>query len=65
MCARRGNEFRRCATERLLEYLAKGFTLNDERLKTPPVRGSALQQLGRLQALTRYFAVWRNFGAPA
>jgi len=29
----RGAQFRRWATERLNEYLVKGFTMNDERLK--------------------------------
>ncbi len=37
----RGTQFRRWATERLREYLVKGFTLDDERLKNPPVGGSA------------------------
>lgn len=32
----RGTQFRRWATERLREYLVKGFTLDDERLKRPP-----------------------------
>ena len=31
----RGTQFRRWATERLEEYLVKGFTLDDERLKNP------------------------------
>lgn len=35
----RGTQFRRWATERLREYLVKGFTLDDERLKNPPVAG--------------------------
>lgn len=35
----RGTQFRRWATERLREYLIKGFTMDDERLKTPPVDG--------------------------
>lgn len=38
----RGTQFRRWATERLREYLVKGFTLDDERLKNPPVAGSAV-----------------------
>ncbi|MBP9940256.1 MAG: virulence RhuM family protein [Comamonas sp.] len=38
----RGTQFRRWATERLSEYLVKGFTLDDERLKNPPVGGSAV-----------------------
>jgi len=38
----RGVEFRRWATERLTEYLVKGFTIDDERLKNPPVEGSGV-----------------------
>ncbi|AZN37156.1 virulence RhuM family protein [Iodobacter ciconiae] len=38
----RGTQFRRWATERLSEYLIKGFTLDDERLKNPPVAGSGV-----------------------
>jgi hypothetical protein len=38
----RGTQFRRWATERLSEYLIKGFTLDDVRLKNPPVAGSAV-----------------------
>ncbi len=34
--------FRIWATERLKEYIVKGFVLNDERLKNPPVAGSAI-----------------------
>jgi hypothetical protein len=40
--SRRGTQFRRWATERLREYLVKGFTLDDERLKNPPIAGSAV-----------------------
>ena len=40
--SQRGTQFRRWATERLREYLVKGFTLDDERLKNPPVAGSAV-----------------------
>ena len=32
----RGTQFRRWATERLKEYLVKGFVMDDERLKNPP-----------------------------
>src|SRR5262249_31135205 len=35
----RGTQFRQWATERLNEYLVKGFTLDDERLKNPPSLG--------------------------
>jgi hypothetical protein len=34
--------FRIWATQRLKEYIVKGFTLDDERLKNPPVKGSAV-----------------------
>lgn len=36
----RGTQFRQWATERLREYLVKGFTMDDERLKNPPVDGA-------------------------
>jgi len=35
----RGTQFRQWATARLGEYLVKGFTMDDERLKNPPGRG--------------------------
>jgi len=35
----RGTQFRQWATARLSEYLLKGFTLDDERLKNPPGKG--------------------------
>ncbi len=35
----RGTQFRQWATERLHEYLVKGFTMDDERLKNPPGKG--------------------------
>lgn len=38
----RGVQFRRWATERLQEYLVKGFTMDDQRLKNPPVEGSGV-----------------------
>lgn len=38
----RGTQFRRWATERLSEYLVKGFTMDDERLKNPPVPGTGV-----------------------
>jgi hypothetical protein len=31
----RGTQFRKWATERLREYIVKGFVLDDERLKDP------------------------------
>src|ERR1017187_1798715 len=38
----RGTLFRRWATERLREYLVKGFTMDDLRLKNPPAAGSGV-----------------------
>jgi hypothetical protein len=38
----RGTQFRRWATERLSEYLVKGFTMDDQRLKNPPVKSSGV-----------------------
>jgi hypothetical protein len=38
----RGTQFRRWATERLREYLVKGFTMDDRRLKNPTVEGSGV-----------------------
>ena len=38
----RGTQFRMWATERLREYIVKGFTMDDERLKNPPVEGSGV-----------------------
>jgi len=38
----RGTQFRRWATERLKEYLVKGFTMDDERLRNPPVDGAGI-----------------------
>lgn len=35
----RGTQFRQWATARLKEYLVKGFTMDDERLKDPPGKG--------------------------
>jgi len=34
--------FRIWATQQLKEYIVKGFVINDERLKNPPVKGSAV-----------------------
>lgn len=36
----RGTQFRQWATERLLEFLVKGFTMDDERLKEGPTLGT-------------------------
>lgn len=37
--SQRGVQFRIWATQRLREYLVKGFTMDDERLKNPPGKG--------------------------
>jgi hypothetical protein len=37
--SRRGTQFRQWATTRLAEYLVKGFTMDDYRLKNPPGPG--------------------------
>lgn len=37
--SKRGTQFRIWATQRLREYIVKGFTMDDERLKNPPGRG--------------------------
>lgn len=37
--SQRGTQFRQWATARLSEYLVKGFTMDDERLKNPPGLG--------------------------
>ncbi|SHJ13813.1 Uncharacterized conserved protein [Rubritalea squalenifaciens DSM 18772] len=38
----RGTQFRKWANTRLQEYLVKGFTMDDDRLKNPPVEGSGI-----------------------
>ncbi|MBJ6915402.1 virulence RhuM family protein, partial [Vibrio cholerae] len=38
----RGTQFRQWATRLLQEYLIKGFVMDDERLKNPPVGHSAV-----------------------
>ncbi len=39
--SRRGTQFRRWANPRLQEYLVKGFTMDDERLKNPDITGTS------------------------
>jgi hypothetical protein len=39
VCSHRGTQFRQWAIGRLNEYLVKGFTMDDERLKNPPGKG--------------------------
>jgi len=38
----RGTQFRKWANTRLQEYLVKGFTMDDERLKNPPIDGQGI-----------------------
>jgi len=48
----RGTQFRQWATARLSEYLVKGFTMDDERLKNPPGHGQTDyfdEQLARIR----------------
>lgn len=40
--SQRGTQFRQWATQVLQEYLIKGFAMDDERLKNPPVGHSAV-----------------------
>lgn len=39
--SKRGTQFRRWANTRLQEFLVKGFVMDDERLKNPPIAGSS------------------------
>lgn len=39
MQSHRGTQFRQWAVGRQTEYLVKGFTMDDERLKNPPGKG--------------------------
>ena len=41
----RGTQFRQWATEHLTEYLVKGFTMDDERLKNPDGRPDYFDEL--------------------
>jgi hypothetical protein len=40
--SRIATQFRIWATQRLREYIIKGFVMDDERLKNPPIKGSAV-----------------------
>lgn len=55
----RGTQFRRWATERLREYLVKGFTLDDERLKQGGTKNEYFDEL--LQRIREIRASERNF----
>lgn len=57
----RGTQFRQWATARLSEYLVKGFTMDDERLKNPPGPGQVdyfdelLERIREIRASERRF----------
>lgn len=51
----RGTQFRQWATARLSEYLVKGFTMDDERLKNPPGKGQH-RLLRRVAGASHYSA---------
>ena len=57
----RGTQFRRWASERLEEYLVKGFVMDDERLKNPPGPGhrdyfdELLERIREIRASERRF----------
>src|SRR5882672_10572691 len=57
----RGTQFRQWATARLSEYLVKGFTMDDERLKNPPGPGQRdyfdelLERVREIRASERRF----------
>lgn len=57
----RGTQFRQWALARLHEYLVKGFTMDDERLKNPPGRGQTdyfdelLQRIRDIRSSERRF----------
>jgi hypothetical protein len=55
----RGTQFRRWATERLREYLVKGFTLDDERLKQGGTKNEYFDEL--LQRIREIRMSERNF----
>lgn len=68
----RGTQFRKWATARLEEYLRKGFTMDDERLKNPPVPGvpdyfdELLERIRDIRASEkRVYLQVRNILAPA
>jgi hypothetical protein len=55
----RGNQFRQWATQTLQEYLIKGFVMDDQRLKNPPVGSSAVPgvrlEFGKYPTLSLFF----------
>jgi len=71
--SQRGVQFRRWATERLSEYLVKGFTMDDERLKNPPELGAPdyfdelLERIRDIRASEKrvYLRVWEILALAA
>jgi len=55
--SRQGTQFRIWATQRLKEYIIKGFTLNDERFKT----GQSMNYFNELQARIREIRLSERF----
>lgn len=65
----RGMQFRQWATLRLSEYLVKGFTMDDERLKNPPGMGvpdyfdELLERIRDIRASERrVYSIWKKAG---
>ncbi len=58
----RGTQFRQWATEHLTEYLVKGFTMYDERLKNPDGRPDYFDEL--LTGSGWLHISWSPFGIP-
>ena len=60
----RGTQFRQWATARLGEFLVKGFTMDDERLKNPPGKGQVdyfdelLARIRDIRASERRVYLW-------
>lgn len=52
-----GTQFRKWATQRLKEYIVKGFTLNDERFK----KGNSMNYFNELQARLREIRISERF----
>ena len=51
MRSARGTQFRQWATERLHEYVVKGFTMDDERLKEPDAKDYFDELLARIREI--------------
>ena len=57
----RGTQFRQWATARLSEYIVKGFTMDDERLKNPPGKGQTDYFEGLLERIRDIRSSERRF----